>query len=301
MVLAMLLAAGPARADFSLTRESVQDRANGVLGVLGLSVVPNETASALSIQAAGGEKLPFTASQLGGAFTLEEIPLYLEGFAGVARYDPDFVFSDGTDDQIIDSSWTSVAGTVGVGWDFALTDELVLRPIANLSLGHVESDASLAARFAGSNPEAEFLEDGRLNAYGYGGALMLDWQRYREAYEFDVELRFTHIRLESFDSSEAVQGAADATTLGLWSRVRVPTGATAFGSPVRAVGEFAASRYFGAQTDAIDSDYLAQVGGGVEFDFAAVSWLPADRTRLMARFVFGQGLWGFSTGIGITF
>jgi hypothetical protein len=295
------MAARPAEAEIRLTQGSVQDRANGVLGVLGLSVVPNETASALSIQAAGGDDLPFNASQLGGAFTLEEIPLYLEGFAGIARYDPDFVFDEADPTEVIAAKWTSLAGTVGIGWDFHIAREVVLRPILNLSLGHVESDASLAGRTFPGNPESDFLEEGRLNAYGYGGAVMLDWERYRESYEIDVELRFTHIRLNSFDSSQAVGGEADATTLGLWSRLRVPTGGTAFGGPVRGVAEFAASRYFGDQTEAIESDYLAQIGGGFEFDFANLDWMPADRTRMMVRFLFGQDLWGFSTGIGITF
>jgi hypothetical protein len=48
-----------------------------------------------------------------------------------------------------------------------------------------------------------FLENGRLNAYGLGGSLMLDYERYRPENEIDVELRYTHIYLQSFASSRS--------------------------------------------------------------------------------------------------
>src|SRR3546814_4553840 len=58
--------------------------------------------------------------------------------------------------------------------------------------------------------DVEFLDRGSLNAYGLGGSLMLDWEHYRPGYEVDVELRYSDIRLQSFDSSAAVKGEASA-------------------------------------------------------------------------------------------
>lgn len=284
---------------------SVQDQANGVLGILGLSVVPNETASTLLLENRQTDGLQLRASQLGGAFTVsDEFPLYLEGFVGLARYDPDQVLA--LDDALLElrSKWTSLAATGGIGWDLPLTEAIALRPIANVSLGHVESDGALAGRVIEDETGVDlaFLENGRLNAVGYGGSLMLDYERYRPGYEVDVELRYTHILLESFGgSSDAVEGRAEATALALWSRLRLPTGWTAFDRPVRGVGEFAASWFPGDQADALGSDWLAQIGGGIEFDTAAVAWLPIDRSRLMLRLVVGDGVQGVSTGIGLTF
>ena len=305
LLLLLHLPAGAQSSDglLDLNGGNLRENANGALGVLGLSIVPNETASAISIDASGGDTT-FLAGQFGGAFTVsDEFPLYMEGFLGIARYDPTFVFSNGERTAIIPAKWTSISGTVGAGWDFALTDELALRPIVNFSLGHIESDVSLIGRVVESEigEELEFLEDGRLSAYGYGGSFMFDWEHYRPDYEIDVELRYTHIRLESFaNSSAAVRGGADAITLGLWSRLRVPTGLKAFGRPLRGVAEFAVASFIGDQSEALDSPYLVQVGGGIEFDFAKVSWLPVSRTRLLGRFVFGNDLTGFTTGISIS-
>jgi hypothetical protein len=289
-----------------LINANVKDRANGALAIMGLSVVPNETASTLSVDTGNPDDARFWASQLGGAFTVsDEVPVYLEGFLGVARYDPTFVFSAGGEKSRVPAKWTTFSGTAGVGWDFRIAEELVLRPIANFSLGHIESDAALLGRVIEEETgvELKFLDDGRLSAYGYGGSLMLDWERYRPEYEIDVELRYTHIRLESFGgSTDSIEGQADAITLGLWSRLRVPTGWTAFDGPVRGVGEFSAGRFLGDQEKVLDSLYLLQVGAGFELDLAEVSWLPLERARVMGRYVFGEGdVDGFSVGIGLTF
>lgn len=278
--------------------------ANGALAILGFSVVPNETASTMNVDAGGGD-VRFNASQLGGAFTVSDgFPLYLEGFIGVARYDPRFVFSNGARTTVVVPKWTSVAGTVGVGWDFPITDQIVFRPIANFSLGHIESDLSLAGRFLASETgvELEFLENGRLNAVGYGGAAMLDYELYREAYEVDVELRYTHIRLQSIaGTSEAAKGTADAITLGMWSRLRVPTGYEAFSGPIRAVGELAASSFLGDQKAIMKTPWLGQIGAGIEFDTSTVCWHPVYRTRLMLRYLIGDNLSGYSFGLAMSF
>ncbi|MEM6934525.1 MAG: hypothetical protein AAF526_13220, partial [Pseudomonadota bacterium] len=303
VVLATLLATVPdtAPAQSALDRflnRDISRRAYGALGVLGISIIPNETASTLQINTGGNDNAGFLASQFGGAFTLSDsVPLYLEGFAGYSRYDPTFVFSGGEDRRRLPFKWTSLGGTVGAGWDFRLTDELVLRPIVNGSIGHVESDISFARRLieARTDLELDFLDGGRISAYGYGGSIMLDYARYREGYEADVELRYTHIRLEAFATGDQnFTGGSDAKTLGLWSRLRVPTGVHFLDRPLRAVGEFAASGLLGDQQIAIGSRYLVQVGAGLEVDIGAVSWLPGQRIRLVGRFVYGENVQGFS-------
>jgi len=95
--------------------------------------------------------------------------------------------------------WKSLVGTAGIGWDFPIAPELVLRPIANLSIGRVVSEIAVAGKVADgeTGQEAEFLRQGQLNAVGYGGSLMLDYEHYREAYEIDVEARLANIWLQS--------------------------------------------------------------------------------------------------------
>ena len=64
-----------------------------------------------------------------------------------------------------------MAWAVGIGWDFSLTSELKLRPIANFTLGHMTRDLSAATRIieGETNQEMAFLVNGRLNSgFGHG-------------------------------------------------------------------------------------------------------------------------------------
>ena len=80
----------------------------------------------------------------------------------------------------------------------------------------------------------------------HGGSLMLDWELYRPEGEWDLEIRYSHIKLESLDStSSGVEGKALARSLGVWGRYRAPTGKTVFDRPLRYVLEVAGSNYYG--------------------------------------------------------
>ena len=108
---------------------AVKRNAQGALAVYGISAVPSETASTLSFESGGDDdKVSFTASQLGGGFTFSDsFPVYAEGFIGFNRYDPVLLLSNGQEESLLPLKWTTVAATGGVGWDFSLTDNLVLR------------------------------------------------------------------------------------------------------------------------------------------------------------------------------
>jgi hypothetical protein len=136
--------------------------------------------------------------------------------------------------------WNSLSGTAGFGWDFPITSELAFRPIFNFSLGKVASDLQVARAYFGNvnDRQLDFLDGGSLNAYGLGGAVMLDWEHYREDYEIDVELRYSDIELRSYGSSSAaVEGSASARTANVWARWRAPAGLQAFDRPLRYVLE----------------------------------------------------------------
>ncbi len=59
-----------------------------------------------------------------------------------------------------------------------LGGNLVLRPIANVMLGTMASDLRVGAWALErhKNADYDFLDGGRLNAYGLGGSLMLDYE-----------------------------------------------------------------------------------------------------------------------------
>jgi hypothetical protein len=282
---------------------SLRRAANGALGILAYNSIPDTSASSLSINRKDQGDPGLDLLQFGVGFTVSEsFPLYLEGFAGGSRYDPRFVFSDGQQEREVPTRWNSGAATVGIGWDFRISEHWVIRPIANASLGTVRSDASLAGSLINhrTDVDLEFLQRGKLNAYGLGGSLMLDYEYASPLVELDLELRWTQLHLTAFDSSRAVRGSADAATANIWGRVRWPTGLEMFGSPLRYVIDGSLSSFFMDQRNALGFNQLMKIGAGMEFDISR-SGIPGQRVRIMARYLFGDHVSGASMGFAISF
>jgi hypothetical protein len=291
--------------DLTFVGANVQKRANGVLTLMGYSVVPDLTSSSLSINNAASSNPGVVMSQLGGGFTMSKtFPLYLEGSIAWSRYDPQFIATNGTDSRTIPAKWNTVAGTGGIGWDFPLTadKELVLRPIFNFSLGYVASDLKVA-QFAISHitdHQLDFVNNGSLSAYGLGGAIMLDWEHYRPEHDIDLELRYTNIYLRSFGGSTSVQGSASAQTANLYARWRAPTGLIALDRPVRYVLELSHSQYLGNEAGVLGFNHLTSVGTGLELDTSAHE-VFVTRIRAVVRYVFGNNVSGASLGLAASF
>jgi hypothetical protein len=311
LALALVLAA-PAAAQAPIIRGAgAQNVANAVVTLMTFSVVPDSTLSSFSIDAGAGQDkdTAITQGQLGVGFTVDpSLPLYLEGFLGYARYDPRFVVSQGAEQRVLPTRWNSVSGTVGVGWDFPVAPNLVFRPILNAALGYGASDARLLGSYLRfkNGTELDFLDGGSMLAGGLGGSLMLDYALSRPDYEVDVELRYTQLRLNSLPgTSDGVTGSADAMTLGLWARVRWPSGFEAFGRPLRWVVDFSHAEFLGPQRGVLGFNALSKLGGGIEFDVKrwglGPDWFELQRIRLMARYLYGDGVQGGSFGIGLSF
>jgi hypothetical protein len=286
---------------FDLVGANVQKRANGVLALMGYQLTPDVTTGTLSINDASTANPGFSQTSFGGGFTLsKKYPVYLEGTAGYARYDPTFVASDGQTTREIPVKWNALSATGGVGWDFRLMPELVLRPIFNFSLGQVQSDGAVAQTIMernGGTPQLEFLSNGKLKARGLGGSLMLDYEHYRPEGEIDVELRYTDIELASFDSAQAVSGHASAQSLSLWSRYRAPIGSwSVMDRPVRYVLEYAYTKFMGD----LDFDHIHSIGVGLELDSSKYD-IIATRWRAVLRIKKGDNVSGYGLGVAISF
>lgn len=309
LAVALLLCPGAvAAADgiiYKVQQANIQRRANNVLALMGYSQTPDVTSGSLSIHNGPTGNPSFNNTSIGGGFTISDsVPVYLEGTAGYSRYDPRFVSTEGQETREFPARWNSGIATVGIGWDFKLTDDLVLRPILNGSYGRVESDVSLGSRIISNRTDIDldFLTHGYLNAVGKGGSLMLDYAHYTEAHEVDVELRYTDIYMHSANhSSEAVRGSARNENASLWARWRAPTGWHALSRPVRYVLEFAHTSYFGADANVVGINHLTSLGSGLELDTSKYNPLFITRIRAVVRYVFGQNVHGVSLGIAVTF
>jgi hypothetical protein len=283
---------------------NVKKHADAVLAIMTYTTVPDVTTSSLSINNGATGNPGFGQTQLGGGFTISKsFPLYLEGTIAYSRYDPTFVATEGVQQRPLPAKWNTASTTIGIGWDFAITDELKFRPILNGTIGRVASDLRIAQTVINQikDTNLEFLQDGVLDAYGYGGSLVLDYEHYREKYEIDVELRATDIYLRSFGaSSAAVQGSATAQQFSLWARWRAPTGLRALDKPVRYVLETAYSHYFGDSAGALGFNDLTSLGVGLELDSSTYPVI-ITRTRAMVRYVFGHNVHGVSFGFAVSF
>ena len=303
IILSLAIEPAAAQAQSSvITGADVQKIANAVLTLMGYSLTPDVTTGSLSIADVATERPGFSMTSLGGGFTFSKArPLYLEGTVAYSYYDPSFVVSDGSQGvRSIPVKWNSVSSTAGIGWDFPIAEELALRPMLNFSLGRVESDLLIAQRVM-DGQDIDFLNGGRLDALGVGGSLMLDYERYRRENEIDVELRYTNIYLQSInDSSKAVSGSADSQSLSLWSRWRAATGLTALHKPVRYVLEFSHTQFLGDLRGAMGFNWLSALGAGFELDSSAYN-IILTRTRLLARYKFGDGVQGWSIGLAVSF
>lgn len=301
--LALFAADGAQAARRAISDVDLQRLANGVLGVMSYTVAPNLTTSALAIGNAALGSPGLSMVQLGGGFTWSsDSPLYLEGNAAYSRFDPVFQASQEGEQRSVPVRWESVAVTGGVGWDFRLSKHWVLRPIVDFTLGTVASDLSIAKWWLDNSSDLDltFLNGGRLNAYGIGGSLMLDYERYEPDQEDDLELRYTYVPLRSFHTAvQAVTGHATAENINLWARRKVPTGAMVWDRPLRYVFEGNLTQFLGDQRE-LGIERTAAVGVGLELDTSAKDiWV--SRVRTLVRYHLGPRFHGWALGLAASF
>ncbi len=287
-------------------------RRGGVIGLIGYHMTADGSANAVQVDRSrqgpdGGPTL--TLSQFGFGFTVSEsVPIYLELFGGGARYDPRALYTD-SEVRWLPLRWNNVSVTLGIGYDIGLAQNLWVRPIINLSAGYATSDSAIFAALLGRRTGADLarLGDAHVNVWGHDGSLVLAYYGYRPARDIDVELRYTHLQLETFgDTIPFAAGRSTAQTLGLWACYRWPTGYAAFGRPIRWVVDGNASSYLGDQRDAIGFAWSVKVGGGIEFDVGryeiGAMGINLSRVRLIGRYFHGDNnVTGASFGIGMSF
>jgi len=313
-LLAALCVAVPAAAQTGVADllTNLRSRNGGVLGLMGYNMIPDGSANALQFNrtdTADSASL-VTMGQFGFGFTVSQsFPLYLEAFGGYARYDPRFLVTNGEHERQTSLRWNNVTGTLGVGYDIEIAQNLYIRPILNGGLGYAAPDTAILGWLIGRRTglDTSVLSNRHASAYGLGGSMVLAYYDHRPARDIDVELRYTNLHLQSYgDTVRAARGDSNAQTLYLWARYRWPTGWEAFGRPVRWVAEFNASWYFGDQRLALGFDWAIKAGGGIEFDVGrheiGALGLSLSRVRLIARYLYGdRGVTGTSVGLGVSF
>ena len=289
-----------------LFKQEQRANARGSLAVLSFVGIPDDSAGALFLQSGQSDReFDFRSAQFGGGFRVsEDFPLYLEGYLGWARFDPVLFFSSSGERSELPLKWTSVAATGGIGWEFDLGQHWVFRPMAHLSIGRTQSDASVGAQIVAEILEldADFLDSGGIWAGGLGGSATLAFdRRFASGRQLEMRLRYTHIEYRPIGDDEDLLISSTASNGVFWTRYRFPLGWKAFGRPVRGVTDFSMSYLSGDQAEVLGTDWLGRIGAGIEFDVEETSLPLISAARFMVRLYGSDTVRGASAGIGVSF
>ena len=166
----------------------VQQRANAVVSLMTFTVVPDITASNINIGSGTNQSSALNMTQIGGGATMSGASRFIwkEPWGSAATIPSSWSATAAS--RTVPTKWNSLTATGGIGWDIGLHRDShggnwVLRPIGNVTLGTVASDLRignwLLGQYTGKN--LDFLDGGRLDVYGLGGAMMLDYELFSPA------------------------------------------------------------------------------------------------------------------------
>ena len=257
------------------------------------TVTPDVTTSSLTLESSGSTESDAQLFSLGGGFTLEN-SLYLEGTIGYSRYEHPY---SGTTFKQSDLRWNSYAATGGIGWDFTYDEDSnwIIRPIINFTFGRTVADSYFLPSSESGHLSIE------KDILGYGGSLMLDYENIINETTIDLEARYTLIKLHAYDvSTELSEGDAYTNAINIWGRTRTSTPWTVFQQPLRFVLEASISGYMGKHKEAFDVSALSSIGSGLEVDLAKHN-LIVHKFRLIARYLYGDNIKGYSVSLAVSF
>jgi len=287
--IALLFGAGSARAQ--LGPDDSDRVAKAALSALSVAALPLAGTNTISVIGASGDQADFFSTRIGGGRNLEEgEPLYLEGFVAYQSYTPIFILGDG-DPTLVNTRWSSLALSGGVGWDFPVAEDLVLRPIALGSVGHVFGRAIFEDLLppGGAGDPQDFFDDG-LFAAGLGGAVALQFDRDVAGTTLDLRARQSWMRLTAIGETDRFGVQADA----------IP-GARVQGLPLSGVMEAGYPHFWADQQDILRTDWLAMIGAGFAVATPENTWGGVTSGRLTLRYLVGDDYDGLSFGLGFRF
>ncbi|CUH41218.1 hypothetical protein RUM4293_00086 [Ruegeria atlantica] len=294
--------AQPATAQ-NLDPDASEAAARAALAVLSVAATPNETLSSLSFLSASGDARNLRSTQLRGGFKPLGNGLYLEGQFAYQNYNPLVIFPEIGSDTELDVTWSSIAATLGVGWELPLTNNWYIRPVAHLSLGHVTTDAVFSNfPLFPSRSNGAGAVDGNLNAFGVGASLSVFREAQFGRWEAEYRLRQTFLEFYPINEPQAGDARANSNQTTLFSRYRYPLDKVKLlGRPSKLVLDGGVVLYHGDSAMVLDTDWLATVGVGIEVDTTKIGLPAVEGARVMLNGVIADSFSGFSVGFGVRF
>ncbi len=287
----------------SVNPDASEAAARAALSVLSIAATPNETLSSFSFLDASGGTKSLRSTQLRGGYKPFGNGLYLEGLVAYQKYNPVLFFPEIASGTELDVTWSSVAATVGIGWEFPLVNEWKIRPVGHASLGQVTADAILGDfPLLRSGSSSNELIDGNLNAFGIGASLSIFREAQIGRWQAEYRIRQTFLEFDPINEPQAGNASASSNQTTLFSRHRYPLeDVKIFELPTQLVLDAGVVLYHGDSATVLDTDWLATAGIGLEID-TRLTGLPAvEAGRIMLNGVVAEEFSGFSVGFGLRF
>jgi len=232
--------------------------------------------------------------------------LYLEGVLGWAQakaYLDDLWDGDlpGAETRV-GARWTTYGGTIGLGPQFRLRDDLTVTPILNGGLARLESDADYAG--PGAELSAAIVDGIGFNwdalTWSGGGALRVDWNRpVGRSLELELIARYDLRWFGTFETDDPAQEfTARTQVVSLRGDLLGPFGRQVFGDDLYWRATLAYRGFL--EGDLNDSQHIVEVGGAIEVDVSSHTPL-AGRVSLSAAAFVGDQVTGWTVGVGFRF
>jgi hypothetical protein len=168
----------------------------------------------------------------------------------------------------VDSKWEGYGASLGLLFDYKLSDNVTLEPKIRAGAVHLVNSAS----YHGENADFyRLLLDGtvfnwnsKASVVSLGLGLIYDWQIVGR--DSTVQAHAFHLNMDSFDeSSDAVKFNTDANMATLKADIIIPTRATLFNGRLDAVALGGSTVFFGENRRTLGFTTLYELGAGIEY------------------------------------
>ena len=146
--------------ELNVSEQELKEIADGALTLMSFQVLPDLTTSSLSIQKASSDDPGIWQTTFGGKFTVSKsFPLYLEGTLGYSRYDPDFIASNGEQEQSIPVKWNSLGMLSGTGRRSPPAISALAIRILPIAMASMVTNMIATSRVEGLSMVRSFIDD----------------------------------------------------------------------------------------------------------------------------------------------
>lgn len=206
-----------------------------------------------------------------------------------------------SDTDRIDSEWKAYGGSVSVGAQIPINDQLVLVPVLDAGLIRLKNSADYFGDFSNLllRPAlAGVLFDWKTDAWTFGASLGFDYDKPVKNFDLKVHGSLTHHYVESRNSSSPLINFSNhMTTFNIQAETEHPTSKSISGYPLALVAHLGSTSFLGGNRDALGFDHFFDAGLALDADISGKGW-KVKNLRLGAKIIAGKDVSGWGLILG---